>query len=437
MDRYDQLMQKIEDKTAVLGVIGLGYVGLPLAVAKAQAGYEVIGFDVDVQKINEINKGHSYISDIDNEEVKEQIKEKRLKATNDFSKLSKVDAVSICVPTPIDQYKQPDLSFLVSAVEQLSAHLHQPKLIILSSTTYPGTTKEVVQPMLERAGATMNEDVFLAYSPERIDPGNRHFQIKGIPRIVGGISEQSTLLAARLYEHVLKESLFKVDSTEVAEMAKIVENTFRLVNIGLMNELAVLCHQMKLDIWKVIEAASTKPYGFLPFYPGPGIGGHCIPVDPHYLIWKAKEFHSSTQLIEKAAQINQTMPEYVVFRISMILNELKKPMKHSKILLVGAAYKKNVADLRESPVLEIMELLDHYEADWSYHDPHIPEITMRAAKKQSTELNQLAISSFDLVVITTDHDKVDYQQLADHASVIFDTRNKMRDYNCKGTYHKL
>lgn len=434
---YKHLLEKIENHQAVLGVIGLGYVGLPLAVTKAQAGYRVIGFDVDADKVEALRQGRSYISDVSSEEVREQQRNNRLEMTTDFARLAEVDAVSICVPTPIDEHKQPVMAYLLAATRSIRDHMPQQALVILSSTTYPGTTEEVVKPILEQAGQRIGERLFLAYSPERIDPGNRHYQIKGIPRVVGGMTPQCTELAAKLYERVLKEKLFQVDGPAVAEMAKIVENTFRLVNIGLMNELAVLCHRMKLDIWKVIEAASTKPYGFLPFYPGPGIGGHCIPVDPYYLTWKAKEYHYTTELIEKAAAINESMPEYVVFRMTMILNELGKPMKGSKILLIGAAYKKNVSDLRESPVLGIIQWLDKYGVEWHFHDPHVAAIHSGNEVKQSVPLLEQTVPQYDLVVVTTDHDQVDYDLLASKASALFDTRNRMDHRTCKGHYYKL
>ncbi len=437
MPAYEQLLDKIDKHQAVLGVIGLGYVGLPLAVTKAQAGYRVIGFDVDTDKVASLRQGRSYISDVSSEELGEQRGNGRLEVTSDFSRLAEVDAVSICVPTPIDGHKQPVMDYLLAASESIRMHMKQQGLVILSSTTYPGTTEEVVKPILEQSGERIGERLFLAYSPERIDPGNRSYQIKGIPRVVGGMTPQCTELAAKLYERVLREKLFQVDGPAVAEMAKIVENTFRLVNIGLMNELAVLCHRMNLDIWKVIEAASTKPYGFLPFYPGPGIGGHCIPVDPYYLTWKAKEYHYTTALIEKAAAINESMPEYVVFRMTMILNELGKPMKGSKVLLVGAAYKKNVSDLRESPVLEIIQWLDQYGVEWQFHDPHVTQIRRGNEVKNSVPLQEKSLSHYDLVVITTDHDQLDYDLLADQASALFDTRNCMDHRISKGHYYKL
>ncbi|WP_128893691.1 nucleotide sugar dehydrogenase [Longirhabdus pacifica] len=435
MRSYENILKKIEDYSATLGVIGLGYVGLPLAVAKAQAGYRVVGFDVDTERVNCLQAGSSYIRDISSDDIKDQVVHGRLSATNDFSIMKRLDAISICVPTPIDKYRQPDLTYLNAAIKEIVIHLPSTMLIIINSTTFPGTTEEVVKPIIEKKVGAIGEDVFLAYSPERIDPGNRQFQIKGIPRIVGGVTKQCTTLSARLYEKVLKEKLYRVDSTGIAEMSKIVENTFRLVNIGLINELAVLCHKMNLDIWKVIEAASTKPYGYMPFYPGPGIGGHCIPVDPHYLVWKAKEYNYNTQLVEIAAQVNESMPSFVVFRMTMMLNEMKKTMKDSNICIIGAAYKKNVSDLRESPVMKIFELLELYEVNWSYHDPHIASIDL--FEKNSVALEPNIMAQQDLVVIATDHDCIDYQCIADHANVIFDTRSKMSTMKCQGTYVKL
>ncbi len=437
MSAYEELQKNIQEGQAVLGVVGLGFVGLPLAVAKAQAGYTVIGFDVDQEKVNAINAGVCYIDDVPAQELAEQVAAGRLSATSDFSLVRRLDAVSICVPTPIDRHKQPDLTYVIQAVTSIAENGPERLLVILSSTTFPGTTEEIVRPILESHGLVIGKNGFLAYSPERIDPGNRQYQIKKIPRVVGGVTPQCTNLASLLYGRVLQDKLFEVERPAIAEMAKIVENTFRLVNIGLMNELAVLCHRMRLDIWKVIEAASTKPYGFLPFYPGPGIGGHCIPVDPYYLVWKAKEYRYTTHLIEKAGEINESMPSFVVLRIASILNDFGKSLNGSRVLVIGIAYKKNVADLRESPVLEILELLQQYGVVWSYHDPHIPRFQRFGRQVDSVALTPEIIAGQDLIVIATDHDAIDYQLVAEHAYAIYDTRNVMAGIKTKGMYCKL
>jgi len=330
-----KLLEKIENKTAVIGVVGLGYVGLPLAVEKAKAGYKVIGFDIQQKRVDMVNKGQNYIGDVVDKELADLVKEGKISATTDYSKISIVDAVAICVPTPLDKYKQPDISYVVNSTREIAKYLHKGMLIVLESTTYPGTTEEVVKPILEESGLKCGEDFFLAFSPERVDPGNKVYNTKNTPKVVGGVTKTCTEIAARLYENVLEGEVFKVSSPRVAEMEKILENTFRNINIALVNEMAILCERMNIDIWEVIEAAKTKPYGFMAFYPGPGLGGHCIPIDPFYLTWKAREYDYHTRLIEIAGEINNYMPEYVVERVMKILNKFKKPLNGSKILILG------------------------------------------------------------------------------------------------------
>jgi len=351
-----QLLNKIKNNTTLVGVIGLGYVGLPLAIEIAKVGCKTIGFDIREKKVHHINEGHNYINDIEESDFKKVTKEGLLRATNDYSFLKDVDIVCVCVPTPLDIYQQPDLSFIKNSMENIAKYLHKGMLIVLESTTYPGTTEELVKPILEKqSNLKCGEDFFLAYSPERIDPGNLKYKLRNTPKIVGGIDAISTEITVSFYQHILKSKIYTVSSPRVAEMEKIYENIFRNVNIALVNEMAILCHKMDIDIWEIIEAAKTKPYGFMPFYPGPGVGGHCIPLDPFYLTWKAREYNYHTRFIELAGEINRYMPEYIVGRMAKIISlRFKKSLHGSKILLLGVAYKKNISDLRESPVLEII-----------------------------------------------------------------------------------
>lgn len=424
-----QLLTKIKNKTAILGVIGLGYVGLPLAVEKAKAGYKTIGFDVQEKKVRWVNEGHNYINDIENSDLEEMVKEGKLKATSDYSFINDTDVVCICVPTPLDIHQQPDLSYIKKSIESITKFLHQGMLIILESTTYPGTTEELVKPIFEKlSGLKCGQDFFLAFSPERIDPGNPWYKVRNTPKMVGGITQDCTEVAVYLYEHILKSKIYPVSSSKIAEMAKIYENTFRYINIALANEMAILCHKMGIDFWEVIEAAKTKPYGFMPFYPGPGVGGHCIPLDPFYLTWKAREYNHHTRLIELAGEINKSMPEYIVERVSQILSrKFGKSLNEAKVLLLGVAYKKDIDDLRQSPALEIIKKLEEEKAIVSYYDPYIPKFTKNGkVYKSLKELTVKEIKEKDIVIITTAHSKVDYDMVAKNAKAVFDTRNAMK-----------
>src|SRR5918996_84187 len=367
------LKEKIRERKARIGVIGLGYVGLPLAVEFAKKGFDVTGFDVDESKVTAINAGRSYILDVTTQDVKESVDAGRLRATTDMSQLKHMDAIDICVPTPLRKTKDPDLSYVVQAVNSVKAHLKRGQLVILESTTYPGTTDEVVQPALEEGGLKAGEDFYLAFSPERVDPGNETYTTRSIPKVVGGVNEESTALAAALYGSIIN-TVVPVSSTQVAEMVKLLENTFRAVNIGLVNEIALMSRRMNIDVWEVIDAAKTKPFGFMPFYPGPGLGGHCIPIDPFYLSWKARQSGFECRFIELAGHVNGSMPGFVVDRISEALNSKKKAINGARIHLFGVAYKKDVNDLRESPALDIIELLHRRGAILSYTDPYVPEL---------------------------------------------------------------
>ena len=426
----EQLLNKIENKTAIMGVIGLGYVGLPLAVEMVRSGYKTIGFDVQENKVKRINKGYNYINDIGETDFKKVIEKSLLKATNDYSFLKDIDIVCICVPTPLDIYQQPDVSYIKSSTENIAKYLHKGMLVVLESTTYPGTTEELVEPILEsKSSLKCGQDFFLAFSPERIDPGNLKYKIKNTPKIVGGVNAISTEVAVFFYQHILQSKVYTVSSPRIAEMEKIYENIFRNVNIALVNEMAILCHKMNIDIWEVIEAAKTKPYGFMPFYPGPGIGGHCIPLDPFYLTWKAREYNYHTRFIELAGEINKYMPEYIIERMSRILSKkFKKPLNDSKILLLGVSYKKDIDDLRESPALEIIKKLEKENVNISYYDPYVPKFVNGTKEYKSLiELNPKEIKDKDIVVIITDHTKINYKMILRNAKVIFDTRNIIKD----------
>ena len=426
----EELLNKIENRTAIMGVIGLGYTGLPLAVEMAKAGYKTIGFEVQEKKVKRINEGVNYINDIEKSYFKKVIEEGLPKATNDCSFLKNVDIVCICVPTPLDIYQQPDVSYIKSSTENIAKYLHKGMLIVLESTTYPGTTEELVKPVLEeKSNLRCGEDFFLAFSPERIDPGNLKYKVRNTPKIIGGIDTISTKIAVFFYQHILQSKIYAVSSPRVAEMEKIYENIFRNVNIALVNEMAILCHKMNIDIWEVIEAAKTKPYGFMPFYPGPGIGGHCIPLDPFYLTWKAREYNYHTRFIELAGEINNYMPEYIIERISRILSKkFKKSLNDSKILLLGVSYKKDIGDLRESPALEIIKKLEKENVNISYYDPYVPKFVNRTKEYKSLiEINPKEIKDKDIVIIITDHTKINYKMVIRNAKVIFDTRNVIKD----------
>jgi len=371
-----ELIGKIQDKSAKIGVIGLGYVGLPLAVDKAIAGYEVIGFDIQQKRVDMVNQSVNYIGDVVDDELKEVVRTGKLRATTDYDEIKNLDIVTICVPTPLDKNKQPDLTFIRNSAQEVAKRLHAGMLVVLESTTYPGTTEEEVKPILESTGLKCGIDFFLAFSPERVDPGNKLYNVKNTPKVVGGVTPVCTKVAATLYSNVLQSDVFEVSSPKVAELEKLYENTFRNVNIALANELALICDRMGISVWEVIEAASTKPYGFMAFYPGPGLGGHCIPIDPFYLSWKAKEYDYYTKMIETSAVINDAMPEFVVDRVYRILNRFKKPLNGSTILVLGVAYKKDIDDMRESPALKVISLLEKEGAHVIYNDPYIPSFTL-------------------------------------------------------------
>jgi UDP-N-acetyl-D-glucosamine dehydrogenase len=425
-----QLLTKIENKTAILGVIGLGYVGLPLAVEKAKAGYKTIGFDMQEKKVCWVNEGHNYIGDIVDSDLKEVVDKGLLRATADFSFVKDIDTVCICVPTPLDIYQQPDLSYVKNSTENIAKYLHPGMLIVLESTTYPGTTEELVKPILEKkSGLKCGQDFFLAFSPERIDPGNHWYKIRNTPKVVGGVTPDCTEVASYLYRSIIQGKVHHVSSPKVAEMEKIYENIFRYVNIALANEMAILCHKMNINFWEVIEAAKTKPYGFMPFYPGPGVGGHCIPLDPFYLTWKAREYNYHTRLIELAGEINKSMPGYIVERVRYILSrEFKKSLNSAKVLLVGVAYKKNVADLRESPTLKIIKILEEEQAVVSYYDPYIPKFINNGKEYKSIrKLTTKEIEEKDIVIILTGHSVIDYRVIIRNAKMIFDAGNAIKD----------
>jgi len=421
-----ELLSKIENKTATIGVVGLGYVGLPLAVEKAKAGYNVIGFDVQQKRVDMVNNGVNYIGDVVDEELAELTSSKRIIATTDYSKIQDVDAVAICVPTPLDIYKQPDTSYVKSSGEEIAKYLTPGMLVVLESTTYPGTTEEVLKPLLEESGLKCGEDFFLAYSPERVDPGNKHYNTKNTPKVVGGIDPASTKIAATMYNNVLESNIHEVSSPAVAEMEKILENTFRNINIALANEMAILCDKMGIDVWEVIDAASTKPYGFMPFYPGPGLGGHCIPIDPFYLTWKAREYNYHTRLIEVAGEINNSMPDFVIDRCMQILNKEKKALNGARVVLLGIAYKKDIDDVRESPILPLLTQLEEAGADWVVVDPHVKSFKFNGSIVETLEFDEKLLTSADLVMLTTDHSAFDCESIAKNSPVIFDTRNAMK-----------
>jgi UDP-N-acetyl-D-glucosamine dehydrogenase len=424
---FSTLTDRIRSRDARVGVIGLGYVGLPLAVEFARAGFTVTGFDVDAGKIAQINAGRSYIPDVPSEDLAAQVRAGKLSATTDMAQLGGMDAIDICVPTPLRKTKDPDLSYIVRAVEAVAATLKRGQLVILESTTYPGTTDEVVQPMLEAKSMKADADFFLAFSPERVDPGNQRFTTKNIPKIVGGVGESSTKVAAALYGATV-QTVVPVSSTRVAEMVKLLENTFRAVNIGLVNEIAQMSHKMDIDVWEVIEAAKTKPFGFMPFYPGPGLGGHCIPIDPFYLSWKARQSGFECRFIELAGQVNGSMPEFVVERVTDALNEVRKAVNGSRVHIYGVAYKRDVGDMRESPALDIIELLTRRGAEISYSDPWVPTLKEGAHAFEAVPEADALHRRPDCVVICTDHSAFDWKALVDSGVPIVDTRDALRKF---------
>jgi len=427
----NELISLITNKQAHVGVIGLGYVGLPLIVEFTSKGFTGTGFEVDETKANKINEGESYIGDVPSQRLKQVVDAKRLRATTDFNHLSECDAIIICVPTPLRKTKEPDVSYIFAAAEQITKRLRRGQLIVLESTTYPGTTDEVLLPMFEQTGLKLDEDFLLAFSPERVDPGNPQFMTHNIPKVVGGVTPDSTVVAAHLYSQIVN-NVHAVSSARVAEAAKLLENTFRAVNIGMANEMARLCYALNIDTWEVIRAAATKPFGFMPFYPGPGIGGHCIPLDPHYLSWKARQHGFDSRFISLAEEVNSRMPEHVVQLVSDGLNDERKPMKGSNVLLLGVAYKRDIDDVRESPALSIIDRLRAKGANVRYHDPFVEELRFDEAHTDATHdplasvpLTDEELKAADCVIIVTDHSGIDYKRVCSLAPLIVDTRNAL------------
>ena len=423
-----ELLKKIEDKSAVVGIVGLGYVGLPLAVEMAKAGYKTIGFDVQAKKVDSVNAGHNYIGDIVGDTLKEMVDTGYLRATSNFDFIKDVDAVAICVPTPLDKYQQPDISYVKGSTESVAEHVHPGMLVVLESTTYPGTTEELLKPILEKSGLKCGEDFFLAFSPERVDPGNKQYKTKNTPKVVGGVGEDCTQVVAALYRNVLEGGVYEVSSPAVAEMENLLENTYRNINIGLANEMAIICNRMGINVWEVIDAAKTKPYGFQAFYPGPGLGGHCIPLDPFYLTWKAREYDYHTRLIETSGEINTGMPEYVVDRAMKVLNKNKIAMNGAKVLVLGVAYKNDIDDYRESPALNVIDHLLEQGAQTTYYDPYIPEYKHKGkVHTGEKELTDEMLKEADIVIICTAHECFDYDRIQRLSKEVFDTRNAMKN----------
>jgi len=424
----DDLLARLKRKDFTAAVIGLGYVGLPLAIEYADAGIRVIGIDSDGAKIRAVRSGKSYVDDVPSEAIRGAVENGLLRATSDYSALAEADTVNICVPTPLRKTKDPDLSYVVTAAEQVAKYIHRDMLIVLESTTYPGTTDELLVPMFEERGFTVGKDIFLAFSPERVDPGNPQYSTKNIPKVVGGATPQCTKMAAALYTGVM-ERVHTVSTATVAEMVKLLENTFRSVNIGLVNEIALMCNRMGIDVWEVIDAAKTKPFGFMPFYPGPGIGGHCIPLDPFYLSWKAKQFGFESRFIELAGVINGQMPHFVVGKVVDALNRFKKSVNGAKVLILGVAYKKDISDVRESPAIDILQLLSKKGAKLSYCDPHVPVLDEHGMRMKAEPFSAATLKKADCVVVVTDHSDFDYRLVARGSKVIVDARNALEGKN--------
>ncbi|MBF1136128.1 MAG: nucleotide sugar dehydrogenase [[Eubacterium] sulci] len=425
----ETLIKKIENHEIVVGVVGLGYVGLPLAVEKAKAGFKTIGFDVQQEKVDLVNQGHNYIGDVVDDDLVKLVNAGRLSATSDFSFVKDVDFIAICVPTPLDSHQQPDISYVKDSTIAISKHLKPGTMVVLESTTYPGTTEELIKPILEEgSGLTCGEDFYLGFSPERVDPGNKQFKTKNTPKVVGAIGKDATEVIAKMYREVLVGDVHEVSSPAVAEMEKILENTYRNINIGLVNELAILCDRMNISLWEVVDAAKTKPYGFQAFYPGPGLGGHCIPLDPYYLTWKAREYGFHTSMIEASMMINDKMPEYCVDRAAKVLNRVKKALNGSKVLVLGVAYKADIDDYRESPAIDVIEILQREGANVDFFDPYIPKF--RAHGKEYVGIADISpevISSYDIVFVAAAHTNVDYDMIEQNAQAIFDSKNAMKD----------
>lgn len=424
-----ELLKKIEKKSIIVGVVGLGYVGLPLAVEKAKAGFKTIGFDVQDEKVKLVNEGHNYIGDVVDSDLKELVGNGMLTATTDFSFVKDVDFIAICVPTPLDSHQQPDISYVKSSTEEIAKYLTKGTMVVLESTTYPGTTEELIKPILESgSGLKCGEDFYLGFSPERVDPGNLIYKTKNTPKVVGAIGKEATEVIATMYRAVLEGDVYEVSSPAIAEMEKILENTYRNINIGLVNELTMLCNKLGISMWEVVDAAKTKPYGFQAFYPGPGLGGHCIPLDPYYLSWKAREYGFHTSMIESSMMINDQMPEYCVERASRILNRHAKAMNGAKVLVVGVAYKQDIDDYRESPALRVIEVLKREQANVDFYDPWIAEYKYKGEKHRGIkEISPEIIADYDLVMLTAAHTNVDYDMIQKNAVAIFDTKNVMKN----------
>ena len=426
MTYSEQLRQKIETRKAKTGVVGLGYVGLPLAVELAHAGFSVVGIDIDQAKVDSLNRGESYIQDIPSSVLKPLVDSGLIKATTDFASVADLDTINICVPTPLRKTKDPDMSFIVSSCQSIAKHFHAGMLVILESTTYPGTTDELMLPMFEREDLKVGEHFFLCFSPERVDPGNETYQTKNIPKVVGGITVACTEVGALFYRQSL-DTVVPVGSTRVAEMVKLLENTFRMINIGLVNEIALMCDRMEINVWEVIDAAATKPFGYMPFYPGPGLGGHCIPIDPFYLSWKTKQAGIEARFIELAGYINGSMPHFVVDKIQNALNDHSKPLKGSRVHVLGVAYKRNIDDVRESPALDIIHLLGKRGSIVSYSDPFVASLRADGVVPAMDSIDpEKAAAEADCVVIVTDHKAFDYGKIVDRAKLIVDTRNALK-----------
>jgi UDP-N-acetyl-D-glucosamine dehydrogenase len=418
------LIQKAERREALFGIIGCGYVGLPLAVELARAGFTVLGYDVNPRVVDGLNAGTSHIKDIKDPELREQVEAGRLSFTTDAARLAEPDAISICVPTPLSKFKDPDVSYIVAATEAVKATLRRGQAIILESTTYPGTTREIMLPALEATGLRVGEDFFLAFSPERVDPGNPVYQTRNTPKVVGGITPNCSAVAAALYQPAI-DTLVPVSTTEAAELVKLLENTFRSVNIGLVNEMAIVCDLLGVDVWEVIEAAATKPFGFMKFLPGPGLGGHCIPIDPHYLAWKMRGLNYKTRFIDLAGEMNTEMPLFWVRKLADRLNLAGKPVKGARVLVIGVAYKKDIDDMRESPALDIIRLLEGRGAHVEYHDPYVPEFTEDGHTLRSVPLTTETLKRADAILIVTDHSDIDWPLVKRHAALVVDTRNAL------------
>lgn len=419
----DEMINNIRTRKAVPGLIGLGYVGLPLAIVLAEAGFKVLGYDISKPKVKLLNAGKSDIDDISDEEVRKAVNSGHLTATDDPKRIAQMDTISICVPTPLSKTKDPDVSFILKAVEEITPNLKRGALVVLESTTYPGTTEDLILPKLEETGLKVGQDFFLAFSPERVDPGNPKFNTRNTPRVVGGVTPDCTRVAMAFYEQTLP-LVRAVSSTQAAEMVKLLENTFRSVNIGLVNEVALMCDRLKINVWEIIDAASSKPFGFMPFYPGPGLGGHCIPIDPHYLSWKLKSLNYYARFIELAGDINSHMPEWVVERAIRLLNtRAGMALSKANVLVLGLAYKRDIKDIRESPALDVINLFKERGAKVTFNDPHVPDFEMDGKRVKSTKVTEALLKQSDLVVIVTDHTSYDYQWIVDHSKLVFDTRN--------------